>query len=634
MRYSYESGLTPIDLARPSHALPKTFPMSSAEPELVTPPLRRGFEEQIFPFWKTLWKYFADSRWWILVAIGFNVIAGMAITVQNAFPKFLTDNILLAQKSPSEKVIAALWLTLAFILVTVFGRVLCWHLSMRIFTKITARTLARIRTLFFSHVHFLCMRFHQQKPSGELLSYLFGSPLVGSQQFLSQFILSVPYSVFTLLSTLVLVTTWNPIMAGILLAALIINGWIAKRAMFRVRLLNHAYQDLESNVSGRASELLRGQKAVKMMGAEANILERFRQDAESIGNKNYEVQVKSHLELIKSEILQAHFYAGLALAGTFLFIQNQITLGELIATLTSYASAQPLVAILFNCALAQGVAHAGLNRIESVLHHSTSTPAQSGPVQTIPPRPEISLKDVYFAYEEASVLNGVSLTIPYGQKVALVGASGSGKSTIISLILRLYDPNRGKVSLGGKDLRAFDLSDVRRQFGVVPQETFLFHISIKENILLANPEATDSQIIEALRRANAWEFVQTLPDGIDTILGENGATLSGGQRQRVGIARALVQNPAIFVFDEATSALDTTAEKVITETLTKILGGHTALIVAHRLSTIRFCDRVIVFEKGRIAQDGSYYELSNEPGPFQELLAAQEFSAGPTRVPL
>jgi ABC-type multidrug transport system fused ATPase/permease subunit len=365
-----------------------------------------------------------------------------------------------------------------------------------------------------------------------------------------------------------------------------------------------------------------------MMAAESLVLERFRQDAESIGQKNYEVQVKSHLESIKSEILQIVFYAVLALAGTFLFVRDQISLGELLATLASYASIQPLVGILFQCALTQGVAHAGLNRIESILRHGTSTPPTELPVESVPAHPEITMRGVYFSYEDASVLRGVDLTVPYGQKVALVGPSGSGKSTVISLLLRLYDPSGGEITLGGTDLRKLDLSAVRRQFGVVPQDTFLFHISVKENILLANPDATDDAVEEALRRANAWDFVRALPDGVDTILGENGATLSGGQRQRIGIARALVQRPAIFVFDEATSALDTAAEKVITETLTQVLGDHTAFIVAHRLSTVRFCDRVIVFDQGRIVQDGTYADLSSTAGPFRDLLKAQEVTPG------
>ena len=581
------------------------------------------FREQTFPFWKTLWRYFQNSRGLVLGALALNMVCGLAITAQNAIPKYLTDSVLLADLPPASKIQGAVALMTAYLIVALAGRMLCWHFSMRLFACACARALVRIRTDFFQHVNFLCLRFHEQKQSGELLSYLFGSPLGGVQQFLFQFVLIVPFVVFTLLSTLALVFSWNPILAGILLAGLLVNAWVSPGATRQIRELNQSFQRLESSVSGRAAELLRGQKAVKILGAEESVVERFRQDAADIGSKSYEVQVRSHLQGLKSESIQGVIFAALAIAGTVLFVQGRVQLGEVVATLASHAAISPLISSLFQCALAQGVAHAGLNRIESVLAHKTSTPEALATEVKIPERPSLELRDIIFAYQDKPVLHGISLKVPYGQKVAFVGHSGCGKSTIVSLMLRLYDPGSGSVLLDGVDLRDVSLQTVRRQFGVVPQETFLFHASVRENILLANPEATDGEIVAALERANAWEFVRRLPGTIHTMLGEGGATLSGGQRQRIGIARALVQRPPIFIFDEATSALDSTSESLITETLTHALRGNTAFVIAHRLSTIRFCDRVVVFDHGRIVQDGTYSELASGRGPFQELLDAQ-----------
>jgi len=581
------------------------------------------FQERTFPFWNTLWRYFRNSRGLIFGALGLNMVCGLAITAQNAIPKYLTDSVLLADLPPASKIQGAVALMAAYLFICLVGRMLCWHLSMRLFARACTRALVRIRTDFFQHVNFLCLRFHEQKQSGELLSYLFGSPLGGVQQFLFQFVLVVPFVVFTLLSTLALVFSWNPILAGILLGGLLFNAWVSPGATRQIRELNQSFQRLESSVSGRASELLRGQKAVKILGAEESVVERFRQDAADIGSKSYEVQVRSHLQALKSEAIQVFVFSALAVAGAVLFVQGRVQLGEVVATLASHAAISPLIGNLFQCALAQGVAHAGLNRIESVLAHKTSTPEAPATEVEIPERPSLELRDIIFAYQEKPVIHGISLKVPYGQKVAFVGHSGCGKSTIVSLMLRLYDPGSGSVLLDGIDLREVSLQTVRRQFGVVPQETFLFHASVRENILLANPDATDGEIVAALERANAWEFVRRLPDTIHTILGEGGATLSGGQRQRIGIARALVQRPPIFIFDEATSALDSTSESLITETLTHALRGNTAFVIAHRLSTIRFCDRVVVFDHGRIVQDGTYSELAANPGPFRELLDAQ-----------
>jgi ABC-type multidrug transport system fused ATPase/permease subunit len=581
------------------------------------------FREQKFPFWKTLWRYFQNSRGLVLGALALNMVCGLAITAQNAIPKYLTDSVLLADLPPASKIQGAVALMTAYLIVALAGRMLCWHFSMRLFARACARALVRIRTDFFQHVNFLCLRFHEQKQSGELLSYLFGSPLGGVQQFLFQFVLIVPFVVFTLLSTLALVFSWNPILAGILLAGLLVNAWVSPGATRQIRELNQSFQRLESSVSGRASELLRGQKAVKILGAEESVVERFRQDAADIGSKSYEVQVRSHLQGLKSESIQGVIFAALAIAGTVLFVHGRVQLGEVVATLASHAAISPLIGSLFQCALAQGVAHAGQNRIESVLAHKTSTPEAPATEVEIPELPSLELRDIVFAYQDKPVIHGISLQVPYGQKVAFVGHSGCGKSTIVSLMLRLYDPCSGSVLLDGVDLRDVSLQTVRRQFGVVPQETFLFHASVRENILLANPDATDGEIVAALERANAWEFVRSLPDTIHTMLGEGGATLSGGQRQRIGIARALVQRPPIFIFDEATSALDSTSESLITETLTHALRGNTAFVIAHRLSTIRFCDRVVVFDHGRIVQDGTYSELAANPGSFRELLDAQ-----------
>ena len=231
---------------------------------------------------------------------------------------------------------------------------------------------------------------------------------------------------------------------------------------------------------------------------------------------------------------------------------------------------------------------------------------------------------VGFGYApDRPVFTDLNLRIPYGQKVALVGPSGAGKSTITQLLLRLYDPDQGSVFLDSTDLRHCNGPDIRQRFGVVPQDPFIFRTTIRENLCVARPGATDAEIRTACEQANAWEFISKLPDGYETRVGEGGSTLSGGQRQRLAIARALLAEPDYFIFDEATSALDTVSEQLVQEAMEKCVAGRTAIIIAHRLATVRNCDRILVAAGGKIAQDGTYDQLLLQPGLFHDLVQGQ-----------
>ena len=193
----------------------------------------------------------------------------------------------------------------------------------------------------------------------------------------------------------------------------------------------------------------------------------------------------------------------------------------------------------------------------------------------------------------------------------------------MQILLRLYDPQKGQITLGDCPLNTISGRELRRSFGVVPQDPYLFNTTIRENLLVIKPEATEAEIIDACQTANAWEFIEKLPEGLDSPTGEGGSKLSGGQRQRLAIARALLCQPAYFVFDEATSALDTKSELLIQEAIEKATAGKTAIVIAHRLSTIQRCDRIIVMDEGRIVQDGTFEYLAHQSGLFQDLLSGQ-----------
>lgn len=242
----------------------------------------------------------------------------------------------------------------------------------------------------------------------------------------------------------------------------------------------------------------------------------------------------------------------------------------------------------------------------------------------------LSFKNVLFAYPsrpDISVMNQISFDIKAGQKIAFVGSSGAGKSTIAQLLLRFYDIQGGEIILDRKNIRDYNITDYRSYFGIVPQEVMLFGGTIRENIKYGKPDATDAEVIEAARQSNSWDFISSFPDGLETIVGERGIKLSGGQKQRIAIARALLKNPSILILDEATSALDAESEKVVQSALNKLMEGRTSIIIAHRLSTIRDVDCIYVLEDGKIVEQGTHNELAAKPNGAYSNLARLQFES-------
>ena len=243
---------------------------------------------------------------------------------------------------------------------------------------------------------------------------------------------------------------------------------------------------------------------------------------------------------------------------------------------------------------------------------------------------DIEYNNVEFAYptrEDIEVLKGINLKIKAGQKVALVGMSGSGKSTIVQLLLQFYKIAAGSIKVDGKDIYDYDLSVFRQNMAIVPQEVLLFGGTIRENILYGKPHATEAEVIKAAKQSNAWDFVSSFPEGLETIVGERGIKLSGGQRQRIAIARAILRDPAILLLDEATSSLDAESEKVVQDALNKLMEGRTSIIIAHRLATIREVDCIYVLDEGKIVEQGTHDELSLVDNGAYSGLAKLQFEA-------
>lgn len=556
-----------------------------------------------------------------------NGVHGLAITFQVFTVGWLVDWVLGKGTVPGDMDRRAGILAGGYLLISIFGRMATWHLGFRIFTRVREKVLAALRTRFFAQLNALCLRFHMKRSSGELFSYLFGSPLNNVIQFYQHCSSGVAGAITTVLSALGLLLWTDSFLTVLLTVTVCLQVYMMELARRANRKIHLDYQKLESGVTGSVADLLRGTRAVKMYSMERAVEGEFGRQIHLISNKSYERDVRGHMEWMKQEAVSYTGFALMLVACAFRFRSGAITLGEVSMFMLAFQQLSGPMTVLSQGFTFWGSAQASLERIAEVLQASSTTPDPTGTPRPVPPGGEIEFRDVTFAYDQLPVLRNLSLRIPHGQSVALVGPSGAGKSTVAQLLLRLYDPDAGEVCLGGQNLRDCAGSEVRRRFGVVPQDPFIFRTTIRQNLRVADPDATAAEVERACRLANAWEFIEKLPEKLDSPVGEGGANLSGGQRQRLAIARVLLANPPILLFDEATSALDSLSERLIQETLREVCRGRTSILIAHRLATVKDCQRVLVLQDGRLVQDGSYVELVGKPGLFRSLVEGQHLAA-------
>jgi ABC-type multidrug transport system fused ATPase/permease subunit len=580
-------------------------------------------------FRRHVWPLLLRHRASLLAAMLLVGLSGGATAVQNVFPKWLFSYVLdVADLATAERWRRLVWLALGYLVLTAILRMAFWHLGYRLFTRAREQVVFALRGRFFRHVNQLCLRFHGDHPSGELFSYLFGSPLNSVMQFFQHATMSLPGSVMSVVITLGLFWQWDWVIASLLMTTAMVSVWMMMRSRERIEIIHREFQSLEGNVSGQVSDLLRGNKAVKLYAMETQVAKSFEVQADVIRRKTYERDVYSHVEWIKQEGLTYVCYAALMAACTWRFLSGHIDLGIVAACLAAYLGLVGPLQSVFTAFTLWAGASAALDRIGNVLDTASTTPDPAAVTSSLPPRAEIVFDRVTFGYDPARpVLSGLNLSIAPGERVAFVGPSGAGKTTITQLLLRLYDPQAGAVRIGGVDIRSVASASLRRHFGVVPQDPFIFNTTLRDNLRVARPDATDEAIRRACEKANAWEFIAALPGGLDARVGEGGSMLSGGQRQRLAIARALLAEPECFIFDEATSALDTLSEQLISQALEHNLGDRSAIFIAHRLSTVKHCHRIFVLENGALVQAGTYDELVAAGGLFQDLVRGQQLRA-------
>ena len=360
--------------------------------------------------------------------------------------------------------------------------------------------------------------------------------------------------------------------------------------------------------------------------------------AENIFNKKFAAVTKRlfnfsnklvHRESLASPISE---FLGVAVIGTILYIGGRLVLVDQSMSGEEFITYMTLAYGVLTPAKSMSRAvysirkgNAAAQRIMEYLFHKSEIQSPENPATLPKLSSEINFENIQFKYEDETVIDGFNLKIPKGNSVALVGASGSGKTTIANLLARFYDPQQGTISIDNTSIDSVDLKELRSMFAYVTQDAILFHDSVKENLLIAKPNASAKELETALQIANAFDFVTQLPQGIDTVIGDAGNKLSGGQKQRLAIARAVLKNPPVMILDEATSALDTESEKLVQDALQKMMQNRTSLVIAHRLSTIKSADEIIVLDKGKVVERGTHKALLAQNGVYKKLIELQSF---------
>lgn len=510
------------------------------------------------------------------------------------------------------------------LLVLVFaGQALFTGLQNYLFARSGEGVVADLRRHLFNHLLSLSPRFFENHKTGDITSRL-TSDVTTVQGVVSNTLVQLFTTPLMFAATLAILFWTNWKLSSFILAVVPLVILVAIVLGRIMRRLSKAFQDKVAEANARAEESIGGIRVVQSFTAEKLEAERYSQ----LIGESYRTALRR--ALVSSGLSGVVFFTIFSALGLIfwyggrLVSLGEITPGQLVSFILYAFSVATSVGTLAGIWGQVQSALGASSRIFELLDTPSELKEPKNPYPLTNVRGEVRLEDIHFAYDErGEILRGVSLTALPGQVVALVGPSGAGKSTLIALIPRFYDVTKGRITLDGVDIRQLRLMDLRRQIALVPQETLLFSGSIEENIRYGNPQASRAEVIEAAKAANAHAFISAFPQGYQTLVGERGVKLSGGQRQRIAIARALLKNPKILILDEATSSLDSESEVLVQEALDKLMQGRTTFVIAHRLSTVRNADQIVVLDKGQVVQQGTHEELLARGGLYKDLYELQ-----------
>ena len=490
-----------------------------------------------------------------------------------------------------------------------------------------------LRTQVYRHLQRLSLAFFTRTRTGEVQSRI-ANDIGGIENVVTSTATSVLSNVTTVIATVgaMFLLDWR--LAVFALALLPLFVWLTKRVGAQRKKVTAERQASLADVSSIVQESLSvsGILLGKTMGRTDDLAERFEVESRRLADLEVRSRMTGRWMMAAIQTTFAvmpalvYWFAGWTIAQG----SETITIGTLVAFTTLQTRLFFPIGSLLNVQIEVQSSLALFDRIFEYLDHEVDIVEGAGALES--PRGEVALDAVWFRYDDAAwTLEDVSFTVPAGTKTALVGETGSGKTTCAYLVARLYDATSGTVAIDGVDVRDLTFESLTSAVGVVSQETYLFHATVRDNLRFAKPDATDEEVEAAARAAQIHELIATLPEGYETMVGERGYRFSGGEKQRMAIARTILRNPPVLVLDEATSSLDTQTERLVQEALERLSEGRTTIAIAHRLSTVRDADQIVVLDRGRVVEVGTYAELVARGGRFAEL-AARDASPDATPV--
>ena len=507
---------------------------------------------------------------------------------------------------------------ITFLLKNIFN-----YMAMFFITFLRNGVVKNIRNDIYEQMIKLSLSFYSEKKRGDIVARISSDVQELDNSFLSIFELIVkdPLMVlFTLISMFLI----SPKLSLFVIIFIPICGFVISVVGKSLRRKSLKVQKEQGQFISLVDETLSGMKILKIFNAEKKFFKKFSDSTNRFYKFSNSVLNRKNLASPLSEFLGISSIAGvLWFGGIMVLKENSLDASTFIVYLGLAYNILTPAKSLSRATYKVKKASAAAERIFHIIDNETMVVEDKNAQNIESFSSGVEINNITFSYEDETVVDGLNLKIPKGKSFALVGQSGSGKSTLANLICRFYDVNSGSINFDGINIKNLKKDALRNLIGLVTQDSILFNDSIKNNLLIAKPEATNEEIIECLKIANAWEFVSKMPEHIDSNIGDSGNKLSGGQKQRLSIARAVLKNPPILVLDEATSALDSESEKLVQNALENLMKNKTSLVIAHRLSTIQNADKIIVLEKGKIIESGVHKELMKNDGIYSNLVKMQ-----------